>query len=86
MTSVSVSAVDSNGNVVPFAANRINVVQKSGIEATLIAENNVELEGGKTAFLVQTKRDQTGTAEFEITSEGLESVSYTHLDVYKRQV
>ncbi len=73
MTSVSVSAVDSNGNVVPFAANRINVVQKSGIEATLIAENNVELEGGKTAFLVQTKRDQTGTAEFEITSEGLES-------------
>ncbi len=75
MTSVSVTAVDAAGNHVPFAANRINVTQSGGAAATLISERNVELEGGKMAFLVQSVRDSVGTAEFTVTSEGLEPVS-----------
>ena len=35
MTSVSVTAVDAEGNHVPFASNKINVVQTGGVETTL---------------------------------------------------
>ena len=75
MTSVSVTAVDENGNEVPFADNVINVVQKSGVETTLISEKDVKLEGGKITFLVQSVYGKTGTAEFEVVSDGLESAS-----------
>ena len=75
MTSVSVTAVDAEGNPVPFAANRVNVAQTGGAAATLIAERNVELEDGKIAFLVQSVRDSVGTASFAVTSEGLEAAS-----------
>lgn len=75
MTSVSVTAVDAEGNRVPFAANKINVAQTGGTETTLISERNVELENGKVAFLVQSKRDSVGDAQFTVTSEGLESAS-----------
>ena len=71
MTSVSVTAVDENGNEVPFADNVINVVQKSGVETTLISEKDVKLEGGKITFLVQSVYGKTGTAEFEVVSDGL---------------
>ncbi len=72
MTSVSISAVDANGNVVPFADNKVNVTQKSGAKTTLISEKDVALEGGKIAFLVESVHDETGTAEFEVSSDGLE--------------
>ena len=75
MTSVSVTAVDAEGNHVPFASNKINVVQTGGVETTLISERNVELENGKAAFLVQSKRDSVGNAQFTVTSEGLEPAS-----------
>ncbi|MCI9447562.1 MAG: leucine-rich repeat protein [Lachnospiraceae bacterium] len=75
MTSVSVTAVDANGSHVPFAANKINVAQTGGAETTLISERNAELENGKIAFLVQSVRDSAGTAQFTVTSEGLESAS-----------
>ena len=75
MTSISVTAVDEEGKHVPFAANKINVVQTGGTETTLITERNVELENGKVAFLVQSKRDAVGNAQFSITSEGLEPAS-----------
>lgn len=73
MTSVSVTAVDAEGNHVPFASNRVNVTQTGGVKTTLISEKNVELENGKVAFLVQSVRDSAGTAQFTVTSEGLES-------------
>lgn len=73
MTSVSVTAVDAQGNHVPFAANKINVAQTGGAKATLISERNAELENGRIAFLVQSVRDETGNAQFTVTSEGLES-------------
>ena len=72
MTSVLVKAVDANGNEVPYAANTINVTQTSGTETTLISEENVALEGGHIAFLVQSGYGKTGTAEFEVTSDGLQ--------------
>lgn len=75
MTSVSVTAVDADGNHVPFASNKINVTQTGGPAATLISERNVELENGKIAFLVQSVRDSVGTAQFTVTSEGLESAA-----------
>lgn len=71
MTSVSISAVDAKGNLVPFADNVINVTQISGTKTKLIAEKDVKLEGGRLAFLVQTVRDQTGTAVFKVESKGL---------------
>lgn len=73
MTSVSITAVDANGNHVPFASNKVNVAQTGGVDATLISERNMELENGKIAFLVQSVRDSAGTAQFTITSEGLQS-------------
>lgn len=75
MTSVSVTAVDAEGNPVPFASNRVNVAQAGGVAATLISERNAELEDGKIAFLVQSVRDSVGTASFTVTSEGLEAAS-----------
>lgn len=75
MTSVTVTAVDAEGNHVPFASNRINVTQTGGAKATLISEKNVELENGKIAFLVQSVRDSAGTAQFTVTSEGLEPIT-----------
>lgn len=73
MTSVSVTAVDAQGNHVPFAANKINVAQTGGTKTTLISERNAELENGRIAFLVQSVRDEAGSAQFTVTSEGLES-------------
>ncbi len=76
MTSVSVTAVDADGNRVPFADNTINVAMVSpeeGMDATLISEKDLALEGGRGAFLVQSVRDKTGTARFEVTAEGLEA-------------
>ena len=75
MTSVTVTALDAEGNEVPFADNVVNVVQKSGTETTLISEKDVKLEGGKIAFLVQSVYGKTGTAEFEVVSDGLESAA-----------
>lgn len=75
MTSVSVTAVDANGNPVPFADNKINVTQTGGVKTTLISEKNVELENGKIAFLVQSARDSVGAAQFTVTSDGLESAT-----------
>lgn len=72
MTSVSVLAVDAEGNQVPFAKNQIQVAQTDGVEATLISERNAELEAGRIAFLVQSVRDSVGTAQFTVTSDGLE--------------
>ena len=77
MTSVSVTAVDANGNRVPFAANRVNVAQTGGVDATLISEKNAELEAGRISFLVQSVRDSVGSAQFTVTSEGLESAIVT---------
>ena len=77
MTSVLVKAVDANGNEVPYTANTINVTQTSGTETTLISEKNVALEGGHIAFLVQSRYGKTGTAEFEVTSDGLASATCT---------
>ncbi len=73
MTSVTVTAVDKNGNMVPFADNIINVAQTSGVNTTLISEKDVALEGGRIAFFVQSIHNETGMAEFEITSDGLTS-------------
>lgn len=73
MTSVLIKAVDAEGNEVPYAANTVNVKQTSGVETTLISEENVKLEGGHIAFLVQSKYGKTGTAEFTVESEGLTS-------------
>lgn len=75
MTSVTVTALDENGNEVPFAKNRIRVTQKSGTPMTLITEDNAELEGGKIAFFAQSVYGKTGTAEFEVTSDGLASAT-----------
>lgn len=77
MTSVTVSAVDAQGNEVPFADNVINVRQTGGTKTTLISEEDVRLEGGKLAFLVQSVHKETGTASFEVYSEGLESGTCT---------
>lgn len=77
MTSVTVSAVDAQGNEVPFADNVINVRQTDGTKTTLISEEDAKLEGGKLAFLVQSVHNETGTASFEVYSEGLESGTCT---------
>lgn len=73
MTSVTVTAVDANGNRVPFADNRIQVRQVDGTDTTWIAEDNVALEGGRMAFFVQSVHNKTGTADFEVTSPGMET-------------
>ena len=75
MTSVSVIALDANGNEVPFADNVIHVSQTGGVNATLVAERNVRLEDGKAAFLVQSVRDSVGTAQFTVTSDGMQAAS-----------
>ncbi len=73
MTSVTVTAVDANGNRVPFADNRIQVRQVDGTDTTWIAEDSVALEGGRMAFFVQSVHNKTGTADFEVTSPGMET-------------
>lgn len=78
MTSVAVAVVDEEGNTLPFAGNKVNIRQISGVKTKLIAEEDLAVEGGKTAFLVQSVYDKTGTATFEVSSPGLKSRRYNY--------
>lgn len=84
MTSVAVAVVDEEGNTLPFASNKVNIRQISGVKTKLIAEENLAVEGGKAAFLVQSVYGKTGTATFEVSSPGLKSATVTiNVDKYE---
>lgn len=49
------------------------ILTADGTDTTWIAEDNVALEGGRMAFFVQSVHNKTGTADFEVTSPGMET-------------
>ncbi len=69
-TSVAVRAVDANGTEVPGASDQISIsVEGAG---KFIGEETIALEGGRTAFFVQSKYNRTGTAVCRVRAEGME--------------
>lgn len=70
-TSVTVTVVDENENFVPLANNEITInVTGAG---KFIGEKNIALEGGKSAFLVQSKYLESGTVFCSVTADGIKS-------------
>ncbi len=75
MTQVTVEAVDKNGTLVPNADNMVTTTVSDN--ARFIGEENIKLEGGRCAFIVQSKYLTCGTVECKVVSEGLESATCT---------
>lgn len=70
-TSVTITALDADGNYVPLADNEVTItVEGCG---KFIGEETIALEGGRSAFFVQSKYLQTGTVHCTVTANGMES-------------
>lgn len=72
-TSVEIYAVDKNGTLVPYADNKVKI-SVSG-EGKFIGEEEITLEGGSAAFLVQSLYNKPGKVTAEVTADGLKSAS-----------
>ena len=69
-TSVAVYAVDQNGTFVPYADNTVTITLNG--EGRFIGEKSIALEGGRTAFFIQSEFKKTGTAIATVTADNLE--------------
>ena len=78
MTRVIVVAVDRHGQTVPAAKNAVSLSITGA--ADFIGRNLIALEGGKTAFFIKTRADETGTVMCRAKSRGLKAAS-AHLNV-----
>jgi len=86
LTSVTVRAVDANGNWVPYAANSVSFeVTGAG---RFIGENPINLENGRASLFVQSKFKQTGAINIKAMASGLsdaqsqiEAVAFTQATV-----
>ena len=70
-TSVAIYAVDENGQVVPYANNKVTI-SVSG-DGRFIGEKTISLEGGSAAFFIQSQYGVTGHATATVTSNGMQS-------------
>ena len=70
-TSVAVYAVDENATVTPYADNAVTISLEG--EGKFIGEKSIALEGGRTAFFIQSEFGRTGIATATVSAEGLES-------------
>ncbi len=71
--SVAVYAVDENGTVAPYADNKVTITVEG--DGRFIGEEKIALEGGRTAFFVQSIFGKTGVVTAKVTSDGLEGAS-----------
>lgn len=63
-TQVKVELVDENGTVLPYDKSKVRIsVSDLG---TFVGEEEIELEGGHTGFIVQSKYNQTGVITCEV--------------------
>jgi len=58
MTSVTITAVDANGQRVPYASDTVNIAVSG--PGKFIGEQSVALEGGRISFLVQSIHEPPG--------------------------
>ena len=72
-TSVAIYAVDENGQVVPYANNKVTIALTG--EGRFIGEETIALENGHAAFFVQSVFGKTGSASATVTADGMESAS-----------
>lgn len=70
-TSVAVYAVDVNGTVSPYADNTVTITTQG--EGRFIGEKSIALEGGRTAFFIQSEFGKIGKAIATVCAEGMES-------------
>ena len=68
-----------NGNDMPFKADEVNWDELSGIG---IMKDELELSGEMDTLL---RGEKTKVMSLSLVLLGVDAVSYTHLDVYKRQ-
>ena len=69
-TSVTITAIDSNGTRAPYAADKVTIEHKG--EGIFIGEETIELEGGRAVFFVQSNYNETGTAVCAVSANGME--------------
>jgi beta-galactosidase len=69
MTRVVATAVDERGTLVPTEDRRIFIEVNDG---NFIGESPIHLEGGRTAFYVQSRADHTMPITVRATAEGLD--------------
>lgn len=70
-TSVTVMAVDANGTHVPLANNTVTITVNG--DGKFIGEKTIALEGGRTAFFVQSLYNETGNVHCTVTADNMES-------------
>ena len=66
---VAVYAVDENGTPVYSANNKVTITVEGA--GRFIGESEIELEGGHSAFFVQSRYNEVGKAVCRVESEGL---------------
>lgn len=71
MTQVTVTLTDKNGTRIPSGNIAVKLTLRGAGE--FIGEENIELEGGRCAFIVKSKYLQTGEICCEATADGIES-------------
>ncbi|MGL1959596.1 MAG: DUF4982 domain-containing protein [Colwellia sp.] len=71
LTSVTVRAVDTNGNWVPYATP--NVSFTVGGAARFLGENPITLENGRASFFVQSIINKKGPVTITAIAEGLKT-------------
>lgn len=71
MTQVTVTLVDKNGTRLPCAENEVKITVKGA--GDFIGEEEIKLEGGRCAFIVKSRYNETGDIECTVSSEGIES-------------
>ncbi len=67
--SVAVYAVDENGTVIHSANNKVRITVTGA--GRFIGESEIELEGGRSAFFVQSRYNEVGKAVCRVESDGL---------------
>lgn len=73
MTQVSVVLTDENGTRLPKADNEVSLSIKGA--GDFIGEEKIKLEGGRTAFIVKSRYNETGDIVCTASAEGIESGS-----------
>lgn len=72
-TSVAIYAVDENGQVVPYANNKVTIALAG--DGKFIGEETIALENGHAAFFVQSIFGKTGHAVATVSADGMGSAS-----------
>ena len=75
MTQITIWALDEKGTRVPLADNEVEITVSD--KGRFIGEEKIKLEGGRSAFIVQSKEGTEGDIVCRVTADNLEGAECT---------